>query len=153
MQLVTRPMRGTIHAQRTIRPKIWKEWYIRAHLMGIRSLYLGLIDEQGVLRDTRPLTTDSLPEAAARGGPWDPEDNFHWAFRALTALRDYCQEATDLYSFSRRRSTASPVWRVEISPVGGETRLLVRELAADERRALDGLVPHSVIKAYEAGYP
>ncbi|KAJ7094363.1 hypothetical protein C8R44DRAFT_384697 [Mycena epipterygia] len=163
MQLVTRPIRGgtvnTSHAPHGIRPKVWKEWYIRAHLMGIRSLYLGLIDEAGVLQDTSPLAMDSLPEAAAaRGAPWDPEDNFHWAFRALIALRDYCQEATDLYSISRRKSTARPVWRIEISPVGSETRLLVRELAADERSALgpgkrDGLVPHSVIKAYEAGYP
>ncbi|KAJ6520959.1 hypothetical protein B0H19DRAFT_84376 [Mycena capillaripes] len=96
MQLVTRPMRD---GRYIIRPKTWKEWYFRAHLMGIRSLYLGLVDEGGVLRHTRRLATNSLPTAVAKGdgnAPWDPEEDMRWAARVLVALRDYCQEAADL---------------------------------------------------------
>ncbi|KAJ6532276.1 hypothetical protein DFH09DRAFT_1182574 [Mycena vulgaris] len=137
MQFVTRPLRD---GKCLIRSKTWKDWYIRAHLMGIRSLCLGRIDEAGVLRSTSRLMTHLLPREATRsGGPWNPSDNFHWAFRVLTALRDY-------------------VWRVDIAPVGHETRVLIRELRADELRPLQprqlyGIVPAPVIKAYEQGYP
>jgi hypothetical protein len=144
MQLVTRPLRARnyqppdpFHPGCRIRLKTWKDWYIRAHLMGIQAMFLGLIDEGGVLRYTRPLTTDSLPkEAAVRGSPWDPADNIHWAFRVLTALRDYCQEATDVHPVARRPDKRPPVWRVEISPMGGVTRLLIRALSVDERDAI-----------------
>ncbi|KAJ7461980.1 hypothetical protein FB451DRAFT_476318 [Mycena latifolia] len=155
MQFVTRPLRD---GKYLIRPKTWKEWYIRAHLMGIRSLYLGLIDEAGVLRNTRRLATGSLPKAAAvRGVSWDPEENIYWGFRVLTALRDFCQEAADLHSVATKQYTARAVWRVEISPIAGETRVLVRKLSTDERTVLQigryGLIPDAVIKAYDKGYP
>ncbi|KAJ7770970.1 hypothetical protein DFH07DRAFT_953595 [Mycena maculata] len=152
MQLVNRPLRD---GKYLIRPKVWKEWYLRAHLMGIRSLYLGLIDEAGVLRSTRQLATRSLPGAAAAkaGAAWDPEENLRWAFRVLTALRDYCQEATDRLAVMAPSATR-PVWRVEISPLDGETRVLVRELAMGERGRLQmstsRLVPTPVINAYES---
>ncbi|KAJ7098607.1 hypothetical protein B0H15DRAFT_583479 [Mycena belliarum] len=155
MQFVTRPLR---EGKYTIYPRIWRDWYIRTHLMGIRALYLGLIDEAGVLRNTRRLATRSLPKAAAaRGGPWDPEDNIHWAFRVLTTLRDFCQEANDRHVLATKRRTDRRVWRVDISPIAGETRVLVRDLPVDERRALQpgqphGIVPDSVIKVFDRGY-
>ncbi|KAJ7506647.1 hypothetical protein B0H11DRAFT_238463 [Mycena galericulata] len=149
MQFVTRPLRS---GKYLIRPKTWKEWYIRAHLMGIRSLYLGLIDETGFLRFSRQLATRHLPEAAgsAAGAPWDPEENIHWAFRVLTALRDFCQEEADMYAVVAPQRAARAVWRVEVSPLDKETRVLVRELKPGKR---DRLVPVPVIKAYEQGYP
>ncbi|KAJ7937063.1 hypothetical protein B0H13DRAFT_2302803 [Mycena leptocephala] len=135
-----------------IRPRTWKEWYIRAHLMGIRSLYLGLVDEGGMLRNTRRLATGSLPRAASATGDaeWDPEENMRWAARVLAALRDYFQEAADLAAVvSKHQYTPDAVWRVEISPVGGEVRLLVRALGSDECRRI---VPKAVLKALEKGY-
>ncbi|KAJ7625614.1 hypothetical protein FB45DRAFT_69585 [Roridomyces roridus] len=124
MQFVTRPM---YNGQYTIRPKVWKNWYLRAHLMGIPWLYLGLIDEVGILRQTRQLVTGLLPKAA--GNAWDPADNIHWAFRVLTALRDYCQEAADVCEVVTPSRAHRGLWRVEIVPsVDGEIRVLVREL-------------------------
>ncbi|KAJ7181608.1 hypothetical protein C8R43DRAFT_1116966 [Mycena crocata] len=153
MQFVTRPLRD---GRYLIRPKHWKEWYMGAHLMGVGSLYLGIIDEAGILRNARLLRTHALPKAVA---PWDPEDHIDWAFRALTELRDYFQEAADLDSMRTRRimDVKRSVWRVEIKPVDGEVRLVVRKLNAAQRRGLRadayGLVPDSVIKAYEEGCP
>jgi hypothetical protein len=120
--------------------------------MGIRSLYLGLVDEGGMLRNTRRLATGSLPRAASATGDaeWDPEENMRWAARVLGALRDYFQEAADLAAVvSKHQYTPDAVWRVEISPVGGEVRLLVRALGSDERRRI---VPKAVLKALEKGY-
>ncbi|KAJ7681221.1 hypothetical protein B0H17DRAFT_70310 [Mycena rosella] len=158
MQLVTRPLRN---GQYKISPKSYRNWYIRAKLMGIKALYLGLVDEAGVLRDTRHLARFRLPmDAVAAGGrPWDPAENIHWAFRVLTALRDYCQEATDLHSAMTRQRRSHVVWRVEISPFdgaaphGGGVRVLVRKLTQTEELPLSGLVPDPVIKAYTDGYP
>jgi hypothetical protein len=161
-----------------IRPKTFKEWYIRAHIMGIPSLYLGIVDEAGVLQSARALATRSLPRFAAEAGvpqddfswvklgsaratPWDPQDAFTWAFRVLAALRDYCQEAADLHGVratprSRRNApdSARAVWRVEIMPVGEETRVLVRELRPESDELPEGggrygIVPNSVVKAFE----
>ncbi|KAJ7789154.1 hypothetical protein B0H14DRAFT_248286 [Mycena olivaceomarginata] len=99
MNFVTRPLRDGKHL---IRPTLWKEWYFRAHLMGVRSLFLGLIDEAGVLRRTRRLATRKLPRAARAGdgeAQWDPEVDMRWAARVLGALRDFFQSRRT----SRRR--------------------------------------------------
>ncbi|KAJ7682497.1 hypothetical protein DFH06DRAFT_1464201 [Mycena polygramma] len=144
MQLVTRPLKDGKYLQ------TWREWYIRAHLMGVLSLHLGLIDEGGVLRKTRRLAMHVPPvEAAKDGVPWDPEENMGWAARVLNALRDYLQEAADLEEVVSKGGRApQAVWRVEISPVGGEVRLLVRALNKGESYRTK-FVPEAVLKAFE----
>ncbi|KAK7062303.1 hypothetical protein R3P38DRAFT_693587 [Favolaschia claudopus] len=146
VSLVTRPLQD---GKFRIRPNIWKEWYFRAHLMGIRSLFLGVVDEDGVLRHCRNLATRVLPRAAAVDGvQWDPEENMRWAGRVLGALRDYCQEAADLAEVANKRwSPKTALWRVEIRPLGEELRVLVRPLTTKERRG-KVLVPRAVLEAF-----
>ncbi|KAJ7265395.1 hypothetical protein B0H12DRAFT_196879 [Mycena haematopus] len=151
MDFVTRPLRD---GKYFIRPRTWKEWYFRAHLMGVRSLFLGLVDEVGVLQHTRRLATRALPQevSAEDGAQWDPEKDMSWAARVLSALRDYCQEAADLAEIANTRwDLRNAVWRMEISPVGGEVRVLVRELSREERRG-KRLVPMAVLNAFKKGY-
>ncbi|KAJ6490297.1 hypothetical protein C8R47DRAFT_1215160 [Mycena vitilis] len=144
MQLVTRPLKDG-----NIRPKTWRKWYIRAHLMGVLSLRLGLVDEGGVLRKTRHLAMHVPPEAGKDGVPWDPEENMGWAARVLNALRDYLQEASDLEEVASKGGRApQAVWRVEISPVGGEVRILVRALNKGESYRTK-FVPEAVLKVFE----
>ncbi|KAJ7652161.1 hypothetical protein DFH06DRAFT_1331367 [Mycena polygramma] len=147
MQLVTRPLKDGKYVQ----VLLVLEWYIRAHVMGVPSLHLGLIDEGGVLRNTRRLAMCKPPamEAATDGVPWDPEENIGWAARVLNALRDYLQEAADLEEVVSKGGRApQAVWRVEISPVGGEVRLLVRALNKGESYRTK-FVPEAVLKAFE----
>ncbi|KAJ6615561.1 hypothetical protein B0H10DRAFT_54287 [Mycena sp. CBHHK59/15] len=180
--------------------------------MGVQSLRLGLVDAAGVLRSVRRLKTRELPRLAAPRVPnqeregdstaaerdpeqergttqesqaWDPADGIDWAFRVLAALRDYCQEAADVQTYTRSAThphsnprpdspspahsnlsrtspppssarpsphaskprTRDPVWRVEVRPLAGETRVLVRRLDG-----VRGLVPPAVARAYAVGY-
>ncbi|KAF8125234.1 hypothetical protein K438DRAFT_1016627 [Mycena galopus ATCC 62051] len=152
MNLVTRQLQND---QYLIRPKKWKKWYFRAHLMGVPSLFLGLVDEAGVLRGTHRIETQAIPRASADadgGKQWDPEENMRWAARVLATLRDYCQEAADLAEVANTRwALQRALWRVEISPVGGEVRVLVRELTREERRGVT-LVPTAVLEAFKKSY-
>ncbi|KAF7335273.1 hypothetical protein MSAN_02338000 [Mycena sanguinolenta] len=120
--------------------------------MGVRSLFLGLVDEAGVLQYTRRLATRALPLEVGGGTQWDPETDLSWAARVLGAVRDYCQEAADLAEVTETRwELQNKVWRMEISPVGGEMRVLVRELSREERRGRS-LVPRAVLKAFKMAF-
>ncbi|KAJ7682044.1 hypothetical protein DFH06DRAFT_286065 [Mycena polygramma] len=95
------------------------------------------------------MSTPPAMEAATDGVPWAPEENIGWAARVLNALRDYLQEAADLEEVVSKGGRApQAVWRVEISPVGGEVRLLVRALYKGESYRMR-FVPEAVLKAFE----
>ncbi|KAJ7034138.1 hypothetical protein C8F04DRAFT_1260140 [Mycena alexandri] len=174
MNFVTR----TITAGKyNVSAKMLKEWYIRAELLGIHQLYLGLLDESGVLHSTRSIPTDSLPAAVAAAAagrmpwedpafgttspsltntpvqPWDPSPNVRWAFRVLTALRDFCQEGADLASIIQKDllHARTGVWRVEVCPEGnGLSGMRVMATKVQTQYAT-GIVPTRVRKALERG--
>ncbi|KAJ7784144.1 hypothetical protein B0H16DRAFT_1446406 [Mycena metata] len=174
MNFVTRTItEGRYH----VSAKMLKEWYIRAELLGIRQLYLGLIDESGVVRRTRFIPTASLPAAVAAAAagrmpfedlaldatsasmtntpiePWDPSPNVRWAFRVLTALRDFFQEAADLASIIQKDLLhANPgVWRVEVCPEGNGLSGMKVVATKVQTQPATGIVPARVRKALEKG--
>lgn len=81
------------------------------------------------IRDPANTAQDQPPD-------WTPESSIDYSFRALTTLRDYCQEQVDLleYQYTPERDR---IWIVAIhGKENPEARLEIRELTEKEKQTL-----------------
>ncbi|KAF7311587.1 hypothetical protein MKEN_01061400 [Mycena kentingensis (nom. inval.)] len=107
---------ATAPALSAISPMRLKEAFFSALLSDTRTTFVGLLDDNLVLRETHTLSRDALL-AALPNPQWSPLPGIGRAYRTLSALRDHLQEQEDADGVAARQTGTQPAkarWRVEL---------------------------------------
>ena len=70
--------------EKTFRRHKTRDWWLQSHLLGIKRIYCGLRDENGIVEESEWYTTEELPHGAIE---WEPSVCLAYLDKFLTEMK------------------------------------------------------------------